>query len=360
MLVKKHSSFTKQACIKYGNGYSFCISARGEDSMYPVYRYSQGGTPYFIFDDTKSSEQDKDGNFIDPEHLLVIFKYESPEEGSEYSDGYSVTNANNPGEDEFSDFSEVGKYYPRLKGLENIFQPIAADPKEKAEYEIEKKYNKELNSIERKYTEQDENFSENNHIFNSIASADKNINDFLNNKSQLYKFTATLKSTANENDYASGRVSQYRYGDPERSYKDFVEEVVIYMYDGPNDPKDSIKDWDIIYKKQEISDENYRSYLEEVKQLVDKYRNELTKLRILKEQIDLLTEKQKETLRTWFGRKGAPGKAKGWVDCNTCRKGKCKPCGRQEGEKRSKYPSCRPTPAACKQKGKGKTWGKTK
>ena len=37
-----------------------------------------------------------------------------------------------------------------------------------------------------------------------------------------------------------------------------------------------------------------------------------------------------------------------WVDCNTCRDGKCKPCGRQEGESRSKYPRCRPTPSQCK------------
>jgi hypothetical protein len=77
-----------------------------------------------------------------------------------------------------------------------------------------------------------------------------------------------------------------------------------------------------------------------------------------------LTEKQKETLRTWFKRKGAPGKTGGWVDCNTCRevdgKTKCKPCGRQKGEKRAKYPSCRPTVSACKQPGKGKKWGKTK
>ena len=79
---------------------------------------------------------------------------------------------------------------------------------------------------------------------------------------------------------------------------------------------------------------------------------------------DQLTEKQKETLRTWFKRKGAPGKTGGWVDCNTCRevdgKTKCKPCGRQKGEKRAKYPSCRPTPSQCKQPGKGKKWGKTK
>jgi hypothetical protein len=80
----------------------------------------------------------------------------------------------------------------------------------------------------------------------------------------------------------------------------------------------------------------------------------------LKEEFEKLTEAQKETLRTWFKRKGAPGKTGGWVDCNTCRNGKCKPCGRKEGEKRAKYPSCRPTPAQCKTKGKGKKWGKTK
>jgi hypothetical protein len=67
-----------------------------------------------------------------------------------------------------------------------------------------------------------------------------------------------------------------------------------------------------------------------------------------------------ESLNKWFNRQGAPGKNKGWVDCNTCRDGKCKPCGRAKGEKRAKYPSCRPTPSACKRPGKGKTWGKTK
>jgi len=80
---------------------------------------------------------------------------------------------------------------------------------------------------------------------------------------------------------------------------------------------------------------------------------------------DELNEKVKETLRTWFKRKGTPGKKGGWVDCNApIRKdGKItgyKACGREKGEKRSKYPSCRPTPAQCKTPGKGKKWGKTK
>ena len=83
---------------------------------------------------------------------------------------------------------------------------------------------------------------------------------------------------------------------------------------------------------------------------------------------DMLLEKKKRkltkkpssetSLRDWFGRKGAPGKKGGWVDCNTCRKDKktgrkkCSPCGRSSGEKRAKYPSCRPTPAACGKRGK--------
>jgi hypothetical protein len=80
---------------------------------------------------------------------------------------------------------------------------------------------------------------------------------------------------------------------------------------------------------------------------------------------ELILEKVKETLRTWFKRKGEPGKKGGWVDCNApIRKdGEItgyKSCGREEGEKRSKYPSCRPTPAQCKTPGKGTKWGKTK
>jgi len=70
-----------------------------------------------------------------------------------------------------------------------------------------------------------------------------------------------------------------------------------------------------------------------------------------------------EDLRKWFRRKGAPGKKGGWVDCNApkYKDGKkvgYKSCGRSKGEKRSKYPACRPTAAQCKSKGKGKKWGK--
>ena len=76
------------------------------------------------------------------------------------------------------------------------------------------------------------------------------------------------------------------------------------------------------------------------------------------------SKEKKSGLHGWFSRQGGKGKSKGWVDCNTCRKDKktgrkkCKPCGRKKGEKRSKYPACRPTPASCGTRGKGKKWGK--
>jgi hypothetical protein len=77
---------------------------------------------------------------------------------------------------------------------------------------------------------------------------------------------------------------------------------------------------------------------------------------------NVLTENQKDSLHKWFNRQGAPGKSKGWVDCNTCRKNAsgtktCKACGRKPGEDR-KYPACRPTPASCGTPKKGEKWGK--
>jgi len=79
--------------------------------------------------------------------------------------------------------------------------------------------------------------------------------------------------------------------------------------------------------------------------------------------IHRLLEKQaadkEDSLHDWFSRKGAKGSEGGWVDCNSPDgSGGYKTCGREKGESRSKYPACRPTAAACKDKGKGDSWGK--
>jgi hypothetical protein len=73
-------------------------------------------------------------------------------------------------------------------------------------------------------------------------------------------------------------------------------------------------------------------------------------------------KEKSQGLHGWFARRGGKG-GKGWVDCNTCRKDpktgqkKCKACGRQAGEKRSKYPACRPTPSQCNKTGTSKKKG---
>jgi len=108
----------------------------------------------------------------------------------------------------------------------------------------------------------------------------------------------------------------------------------------------------------------------------EKAKAQLAAIEINKEQIELDEKKKKKrkvkkkkkagsesskesNLGDWFKRKGAKGSKGGWVDCNAPDgKGGYKSCGRSSGEKRKKYPACRPTPGACKERGKGKSWGK--
>ena len=106
--------------------------------------------------------------------------------------------------------------------------------------------------------------------------------------------------------------------------------------------------------------------MEELEAVLDEKRKKKRKKKKKKTVKTDYSKEKKSGLHGWFSRQGGKGKSKGWVDCNTCRKDKksgrkkCKPCGRQKGEKRAKYPSCRPTPASCGTKGKGKKWGKKK
>ena len=80
---------------------------------------------------------------------------------------------------------------------------------------------------------------------------------------------------------------------------------------------------------------------------------------ILDDDKDVDIQEKKDDLRTWFNRKGEKGSKSGWVDCNAPDgDGGYKSCSPGEGEKRKKYPACRPTPARCKDPGKGTKWGK--
>ena len=115
---------------------------------------------------------------------------------------------------------------------------------------------------------------------------------------------------------------------------------------------------DIIHKDDSLNEKKKK------KQQKGKRRAAKTAKRKKKKAKTDYSKEKKSGLHGWFSRQGGKGGSKGWVDCNTCRKDKktgrkkCKSCGRQKGEKRAQYPSCRPTPSACGTAGKGKKWGK--
>jgi 8-oxo-dGTP pyrophosphatase MutT (NUDIX family) len=154
--------------------------------------------------------------------------------------------------------------------------------------------------------------------------------------------------------YRSGAIVRCRQG---KIWKGLSESDV-------NDAPEDVKS--LIYKAHDAitrtKGKEYAPDVHELQDWIDDHLEQQSQGMDEAKKTDFSKEK-KSGLHGWFSRRGGGG-SKGWVDCNTCRKvdgkKKCKACGRQKGETRSKYPSCRPTPASCGTPGKGKKWGKTK
>jgi hypothetical protein len=136
----------KKSCVRYGNGYSFCISARGKDNMYGHYRISKRGTPYFIFNDNLPKE--------DPDHVLVLFVYDIPPDRREYMTRnekarYTITNALNKGDESYSNLELIVYDYPWIKPITNFVDDdmgdVKAEPLEEIEYRLEDEWS-ELSS----------------------------------------------------------------------------------------------------------------------------------------------------------------------------------------------------------------------
>jgi hypothetical protein len=132
---------TKKACVKYGTGYGFCISSRGEGNQYYNYRYglkySTGSywkpqTIYFVIDEDKSKEMKSKNpvKFVDPTHMLVIMVSSN----NQNKLIYKVTTADNEDvEDTQNIFSwdEIVKMQPKLNGKESLFKILDYDKTEK-------------------------------------------------------------------------------------------------------------------------------------------------------------------------------------------------------------------------------------
>ena len=130
---------SKKACIKYGNGYSFCISARGEGNLYGTYRrddMDRIGTPYFLFNDTLPKK--------DKRHVLVIFhKYDQETKEIEYT----VTNAKNDGETEFNDINDMISKFPWIDKVKRFIKSQKLTQYEKEVRKTEDKFDVEQGRI---------------------------------------------------------------------------------------------------------------------------------------------------------------------------------------------------------------------
>lgn len=275
---------TKNACIKYGNGYSFCISSRGQESMYTYYRYDLVGTPYFIFDDTKTSEQDKYGNFIDTDHLLVLFVHEPTYKGGDF--WYTVTTADNQGEEEFDIFNKIEDKYPRLKGMKELFKPVEVDPKEKKLFGLDKKYNSLLRDLIINFQKLYHQITTSNNFnfedipddfpfYETIDTANKFIDDEVNGEIEHYTFHGK-SDMWDESLYKMLRVRNKE--DYNRKYEEFSS-MAIKALEPDKDIKITVTKFDLSMPLKKW----YKDYLLGVKKIVDEYRSELSKTNLLNE-----------------------------------------------------------------------------
>lgn len=135
---------TKQACIKYGTGYGFCISSRGEGNQYYNYRYGDNYNKndysiYFVIDEDKSKgiKNVKPLRFTDPTHMLVIMV-----KGGE--NGYQVTTADNDG-DKYLSWDEIVRLQPKLNSLKSLFKSLEPNKDEKTIYNAKLSFKEFIN-----------------------------------------------------------------------------------------------------------------------------------------------------------------------------------------------------------------------
>lgn len=132
-IIKANSLNT---CVRYGEGYKFCISARGNDNQFYDYRVVMDKTPYFVIDNEMSKEKNEDKKFIEPDHFLVIMVPNPKMDRGRYE----VTGANNSNNDEDLSltWNEIVRKQPKLQNLQHLFVYLPAGEEEilRNDYEI--------------------------------------------------------------------------------------------------------------------------------------------------------------------------------------------------------------------------------
>lgn len=108
----------REKCIRYGEGYTWCISRKDSSNLY--YSYRMGNDQpifYFVFD--------KNRDVSDPFHAVVVHVLQ---------DGrFKLTTAPNAGDRNIS-WEEIVSQMPRLSNLKQIFQPKPISKQEQEFY----------------------------------------------------------------------------------------------------------------------------------------------------------------------------------------------------------------------------------
>jgi len=110
-------------CVKYGKGYSFCISRTAHGNMYSSYRLEDHSTFYFIF--FKKIPKS------DPKHIMVLDRNKN---------GWAWTFEDNNTKPIEGGFDEVVKNFPILKKYKKYFENSPLSEVEKNTYEEIKKW----------------------------------------------------------------------------------------------------------------------------------------------------------------------------------------------------------------------------
>ena len=109
---------SKQKCIDYGDGYTWCISRRSSSNLYYKYRFGNDEPMfYFVFD--------KDRPKKDPWHAAVIYVTRD--------NRYMVATADNPGDQEMT-WQEISQKQPKLAQLQTLFKPEPPSAIEREDY----------------------------------------------------------------------------------------------------------------------------------------------------------------------------------------------------------------------------------
>jgi len=111
---------SKEKCIRYGAGESWCISRKDASNMYNTYRYSYDqDTFYFIFDSERTDEFSK---------VVLLVK----RDGS-----YYLANKDNSGNftggKKFT-WDEIVRIVPKIKNLKHLFKPEIMTDSEMSDY----------------------------------------------------------------------------------------------------------------------------------------------------------------------------------------------------------------------------------